>query len=369
MEILKNEGLSFDDALLVPRRSDVLPNQVDVSTVLCGKLRLKVPFVSAGMDTVTESRLAAEIARLGGIGIIHKSMSAKLQAQQVAQVKAQKGAEDSAVDEKGQLLCGAAVGVTADMLERAGALIDAGVDVLTVDTAHGHSAGVINAVKNLRAAYPNIAIIAGNVATAAAVRDLAAAGADCVKVGIGPGSICTTRVVSGVGMPQLSAVMDCAAAGKECGVSIIADGGIKYSGDVVKALAAGADAVMLGSLFAAAEESPGETVERGGKKYKCYRGMGSTQAMKSGSGDRYFQNETKKYVPEGIAGVLPCRGKLADIIYQLQGGLRSGMGYCGAASLTALYERACFVKMTGSGLRESHPHDIEITSDEPNYSK
>lgn len=361
-------ALTFDDVLLVPRYSQVLPNEVSTATKLHDRIKLAIPLISAGMDTVTEWRLAAELAQLGGIGIIHKSMSAALQAEQVEAVKDITPREGAAVSSDGRLLCGAAVGVTGDALERIAALVAAGVDIIAVDTSHGHSRGVIEKVKEIKKAYPSLPVIAGNVATAEGVKALAEAGADCVKVGIGPGSICTTRVVSGVGVPQLTAILDCVEEARKRSVAIIADGGVKFSGDIVKALAAGADAVMIGSLFAAAEESPGETVERGGVLYKTYRGMGSTGAMKAGSGDRYFQNETKKYVPEGVEGEVVCRGALRDIVYQMTGGLRSGMGYNGALTLAELFERSVFVEISAAGLKESHPHDLAKTISEPNYT-
>lgn len=363
-------ALTFDDVLMVPQRSEVLPNEVCLKTSLADGVKLNIPFVSAGMDTVTEWELAAALAQLGGIGIIHKSMSIALQAEQVRTAKSVAvTGENAAVDASGRLLVGAAVGVTSDALARVELLVGAGVDIIAIDTAHGHSLGVLNKVAEIKKAFPSLRIIAGNVATGAGVKDLAAAGADCVKVGIGPGSICTTRVVSGIGVPQLTAVMNAAEAAKECGVRIIADGGIKFSGDIVKALGAGANAVMIGSLFASALESPGEVIESNGAVFKSYRGMGSTSAMKAGSGDRYFQNETKKFVPEGVEGVVPCKGKLADIVYQLVGGLRSGMGYNGAKDLAALSENAEFVQITQAGLTESHPHDLAGMKDEANYQR
>jgi IMP dehydrogenase len=273
-----------------------------------------------------------------------------------------------ATDSQGRLLAGAAVGIGSDMLERVEALYTAGVDVIALDSAHGHSQNIINAVKTIKEKYPELQLIAGNVATAKATEDLIQAGADCVKVGIGPGSICTTRVVAGVGVPQLTAVMDCAEVGKKYGVPVIADGGIKYSGDLPKAIAAGADTVMLGSLFAGTEESPGELVMYQGRSFKVYRGMGSEGAMSAGSGDRYFQNDTKKFVPEGVEGRVPYRGKIKDMIYQLIGGLKSGMGYCGTPTIAALKEDGLFTKITGAGLKESHPHDVQITKEPPNYS-
>ncbi len=478
--ILK-QAYTFDDVLLVPNKSEVLPKEVSLSTNLTKKIKLNIPLMSAGMDTVTESKMAIAIAREGGIGTIHKNMSIERQAIEVDRVKRQENgvitdpfflapentiedalslmskyrisgvpittegklvgiitnrdivfekdytrkisdvmtkenlitaSEGTTIDEakeilkqhkieklplvdednnlrglitikdiekaikfpnaakdsRGRLLCGAAVGVTFDMLERVEALVKAGVDIITIDTAHGHSKGVIEAVRRIKEVYPELQVIAGNVATAEATRDLIEAGADCIKVGIGPGSICTTRVVAGVGVPQLTAVMDCVEEAEKYGISVIADGGIKYSGDVVKALAAGAKVVMMGSMFAGCEESPGETEVYQGRSYKVYRGMGSLSAMASGSRDRYFQEGEKKLVPEGIEGRVPYKGYVADTIYQMLGGLRSGMGYLGARSLEDLYRTATFVVQTASGLRESHPHDVVITKEAPNYS-
>lgn len=475
------EALTFDDVLLVPRKSDVLPKDVDTSSYLTKKIKLNIPLMSAGMDTVTESKMAIAVAREGGIGIIHKNMTIEEQALEVDRVKRsehgvivdpfylQKGhviadAEElmgryrisgvpivdedmtlvgiltnrdvrfvkdesikiddvmtkenlvtakegvsleeaqeilmknkieklpivddnfklkglitikdiekkiqfpnSATDEKGRLLCGAAVGVTADMMERIAALVKSQVDVIVIDTAHGHSMGVINAVKKAKEAYPELQVIAGNVATKEATRELIEAGADCVKIGIGPGSICTTRVVAGVGVPQVSAVMDCAEEAAKYNVPVIADGGVKYSGDVVKAIAAGGAIVMMGSLFAGTEESPGERIIYKGRAFKSYRGMGSMGAMEKGSKDRYFQADQKKLVPEGVEGMVPFKGSVSDIIFQMVGGLRAGMGYCGAKTITDLME-AEFVKITGAGLKESHPHDITVTKEAPNYS-
>lgn len=475
------EALTFDDVLLVPRKSDVLPKDVDTSSHLTKKIKLNIPLMSAGMDTVTESKMAIAVAREGGIGIIHKNMTIEEQALEVDRVKRsehgvivdpfylQKGhviadAEElmgryrisgvpivdedmtlvgiltnrdvrfvkdesikiddvmtkenlvtakegvsleeaqeilmknkieklpivddnfklkglitikdiekkiqfpnSATDEKGRLLCGAAVGVTADMMERIAALVKSQVDVIVIDTAHGHSMGVINAVKKAKEAYPELQVIAGNVATKEATRELIEAGADCVKIGIGPGSICTTRVVAGVGVPQVSAVMDCAEEAAKYNVPVIADGGVKYSGDVVKAIAAGGAIVMMGSLFAGTEESPGERIIYKGRAFKSYRGMGSMGAMEKGSKDRYFQADQKKLVPEGVEGMVPFKGSVSDIIFQMVGGLRAGMGYCGAKTITDLME-AEFVKITGAGLKESHPHDITVTKEAPNYS-
>ena len=472
---------TFDDALLMPNKSEILPREVTTRTQLTKKITLNIPLMSAGMDTVTESKMAIAMAREGGIGIIHKNMTIEQQAKEVDKVKRQENgvitdpiylSEDhliqdaenlmaqyrisgvpvtkdgklvgiitnrdiifetdfqkkisevmtkenlitanekttveeakeilkkhkieklplvddegnlkglitmkdiekvkkfpnAAKDAKGRLLCGAGVGVTANMMERIDALVKAQVDVIVLDTAHGHSQGVLEAVKKIKATYPELQVIAGNVATAEAVEDLIKAGADCVKVGIGPGSICTTRVVAGVGVPQLTAVMDCAEMGRKYGIPVIADGGLKYSGDIVKALAAGASVAMLGSLFAGCEEAPGEMEIYQGRSYKVYRGMGSLAAMECGSKDRYFQEGNKKLVPEGVEGRVAYKGLVADTIFQLIGGIRSGMGYLGSKDLDTLYETARFVVQTGAGLRESHPHDINITKEAPNYS-
>lgn len=476
------EGLTFDDVLLVPRKSEVFGKEIDVSTVLAPGVKLNIPFISSAMDTVTESALAIAMAREGGIGIIHKNMPIELQAEHVDRVKRSESgvitnpfsltpehhvydAEElmakyrisgvpivnadnrlvgiltnrdlrfvhdysikikevmtqeglvtapvgttlqqaegilqkhkieklplvddnfglkglitikdiekaiqfpnSAKDVQGRLLVGAAVGVSKDVLERAAALVKAGIDVIVVDSAHGHHINIAETVKKLRALYPDLPIIAGNVATGDGTRDLIKAGASMVKVGIGPGSICTTRVIAGIGVPQITAIYDCAQAAAEFGVPIIADGGIKYSGDVVKAIAAGASAVMIGSLFAGTDESPGESEIFQGRKFKVYRGMGSLGAMKEGSKDRYFQENESKLVPEGIEGRVAYKGPMADTVYQLVGGLRSGMGYCGARNIQELIHDTQFVRITGAGLKESHPHDIQITKEAPNYS-
>ena len=475
------EGITFDDVLLVPAYSEVIPNQVDVSTYLTKKIRLNIPFMSAGMDTVTEHRMAIAMARQGGIGIIHKNMSIEAQAEEVDKVKrseygvitdpfylspehtlkdadelmakfrisgvpitegkklvgiitnrdlkfeedysrkikecmtsehlvtAKEGVTmeeakrilakarvaklpivdddfnlkglitikdiekqikypNSAKDGQGRLLCGAAIGITANVLERTEALVKAKVDVVVLDSAHGHSANVIRCVKMIKEKFPELQVIAGNVATAEATRSLIEAGADAVKVGIGPGSICTTRVVAGIGVPQITAVMDCYEVAKEYGVPIIADGGIKYSGDVTKALAAGGSVCMMGSMFAGCDESPGSFELYQGRKYKVYRGMGSIAAMENGSKDRYFQLDAKKLVPEGVEGRVAYKGYVEDTVFQLLGGLRAGMGYCGAHSVKELQENGRFIKITAAALRESHPHDIHITKEAPNYS-
>ena len=345
------EGLTFDDVLLVPSYSEVLPSEVSLAARFSRNVPLGIPFASAAMDTVTESALAAAIATEGGIGVIHKNMSAEAQAAEVAAVKA-----------KGFRVA-AAVGVRA--LDRVKALVDAGVDVIVVDSAHGHSKGVIDTLKEIKASF-KVDVVAGNIATAEAALALVEAGADGVKVGIGPGSICTTRIVAGIGMPQLTAVASVAEALEGSGVPVIADGGIRYSGDIVKALAAGADCVMCGNLFAGTDEAPGEIIEADGACFKSYRGMGSDDAMRAGSADRYFQSGARKLVPEGVVARTPYKGKLSDVIFQLAGGLRAGMGYVGAPDLAAL-RKAKFVRITASGIRESHPHDITITKTSPNY--
>lgn len=475
------EGLTFDDVLLIPAKSDVTPNMIELKTNLTKTITLNTPIMTAAMDTVTESKMAIAIAREGGIGIIHKNMTIEQQVDEVDKVKrsengvivnpfflspvdsvrdadalmgkykisgvpivengklvgiftnrdlrfisdpAQKigevmtkenlitapvgttlqGAQEilrkhkieklplvdengflkglitikdieksvqypnTARDKSGRLLCGAAIGITPDVLERAGALIKAQADVLVLDSAHGHSKNIMVTLDKVKNAFPDIPVIAGNVATAAAAEDLIKAGADAVKVGIGPGSICTTRVVAGIGVPQITAIYDCACAAEKYGVPIIADGGIKYSGDIVKALAAGANTVMLGSLLAGCEEAPGDVEIYQGRSFKVYRGMGSLAAMKKGSADRYFQEKDKKLVPEGVEGRVPYKGSVADTIFQLVGGIKSGMGYCGSQTIPVLQEKAQFIRITGAGLKESHPHDIYITKEAPNYS-
>ena len=477
----RKEGLTFDDVLLVPAESNVLPADVDVKTRLARDIVLNTPIMTAAMDTVTEFRMAIAIAREGGVGIIHKNMSIADQADQVDKVKRSENGvivnpfflspehyvfdanelmgkyrisgvpvvengklvgiltnrdlrfltdynikikevmtkdnlvtapvgttlseaqeilrhhkieklplvdndgvlkglitikdiekavqyPNSARDKSGRLLCGAAIGVTADVLERAQALVEAQVDILCLDSAHGHSQGILDCVRKVKAAFPNIALIAGNVATAEGTEALIEAGADCVKVGIGPGSICTTRVVAGIGVPQITAVYDACCVAAKHDIPVIADGGIKYSGDIVKALAAGANAVMLGSLLAGCEESPGESEIFQGRQFKVYRGMGSLGAMAKGSSDRYFQQNNKKLVPEGVEGRVPYKGMLSESIYQLLGGISSGMGYCGCETIEQLHEKSQFIRITGAGLKESHPHDIYITKEAPNYS-
>jgi IMP dehydrogenase len=474
-------ALTFDDVLLVPGMSETLPRDVDTSTTLARDIKLNIPIISAGMDTVTEGRMAIALAREGGCGVIHKNLSIEAQAKQVDRVKRSEhgvisdpfclGPDDlvtkalevmahyhisgvpivdetgklvgiltnrdlrfeenfqqpirnvmtsenlvtapvgttleeakkilgryrieklplvddsfrlrglitlkdiekakqypqSARDRGGRLLAAAAVGVTPDVLTRVGALVEGGVDVVVLDTAHGHSRGVIETTRRIKEAYPELALVAGNVVTAEGTAALFEAGADAVKVGVGPSAICTTRVVAGIGLPQISAVIECAGAAKSFGRPIISDGGIRYSGDVVKAIAAGADAVMIGSLFAGTEESPGEMEIYQGRSYKVYRGMGSLGAMRDGSSDRYFQTGVQKFVPEGIEGRVPYRGSLSDTVFQLVGGLKQGMGYCGVRDLGELKDKTRFVQVTGAGLRENHPHDVQITKEAPNY--
>lgn len=368
------EGFTFDDVLLIPAESHVLPNEVDLSTQLAPNLKLNVPFLSASMDTVTETKMATTMARNGGLGVIHKNMSADDQAKMVAAVKAIENDAsqypNAAVDANNHLLVAAAVGVTSDTFDRASALLNAGADAIIIDTAHGHSAGVLRKVAEIRHQLPDATLIAGNVATVEGTRALFEAGVDVVKVGIGPGSICTTRVVAGVGVPQLTAIYDAAQVAREFGKPIIADGGMKYSGDIVKALAAGGNAVMFGSMFSGTDEAPGDIIEDGGKKYKTYRGMGSLASMSHGSADRYFQggvNEANKLVPEGIEARVEYKGSVNDIIFQMVGGLRSGMGYTGSATIQDLIDNAQFVRILNAGLIESHPHDVQITKAAPNY--
>ncbi|WP_373751688.1 IMP dehydrogenase [Weissella soli] len=369
-------GLTFDDVLMVPAPSDVTPNTVSTKTELTPTLTLNIPILSAAMDTVTESRLAIRLAQLGGLGVVHKNM---LIEQQAAEVKRVKDAPvdlglnpNAAVDANGRLLVAGAVGVTNDTLDRVAAMVEAGVDAIVLDSAHGHSTGVLRKVTEVREAFPELNIIAGNIATGAGAAALYDAGADVVKVGIGPGSICTTRVVAGTGVPQVTAIIEAATTAAQYGKTIVADGGIKWSGDIVKAIAAGGNAVMLGSMLAGTDETPGEVLEDSttGKKFKAYRGMGSIAAMENGSKDRYFQGEVKevnKMVPEGIEARTEYKGTLADVVFQLIGGLRSGMGYTGSASIKDLVEKGQFIQITNAGLIESHPHDVEITVAAPNY--
>ncbi len=476
------DGVTFDDVLLIPAKSEVTPDMVSLGTRLTNKIKLNIPLMSAAMDTVTEADMAIAMAREGGAGVIHKNMTIEQQAEEVDKVKrnengvisnpftlaennfvyeaddlmhkfrisgvpicdengylvgiitnrdmrfltnynvrigdvmtrenlvtAPKGTTleqaqeilrhhkieklplidengklcglitikdilktlkypNSAKDSRGRLLCGAAIGVTKDVLDRAGALLEANADFLVLDSAHGHSKGIIECVAKVKDAFPEAQIIAGNIATAEAARDLIKAGADAVKVGIGPGSICTTRVVSGIGVPQITAIMNAASVAAEMNIPVIGDGGVKYSGDIVKAIAAGADVIMVGSLLAGCEESPGESEIYQGRQFKVYRGMGSLAAMEKGSKDRYFQTGTKKLVPEGVEGRVPYKGPVSDTVYQLMGGLRSGMGYCGTPTVEDLKVNGKFTKISAAGLRESHPHDINITKEAPNYS-
>lgn len=372
-KILEKDALTFDDVLLVPQYSEITPDMADVSTKLTNTFKMNVPFLSAAMDTVSEHKLVTALALAGGLGVIHKNMSIADQAKEVEMVKNyefdnEKNKKALLIDKKGRLCVGAAIGVTADMMDRVHALMDAGVDVFVLDSAHGDSKNIINAIKNLRLEYPSMELIAGNVATYEGALDLMKAGASAVKVGMGPGSICTTRIIAGIGVPQLQAVMDCARASKEMNVPIIADGGIKYSGDVVKALAAGANTVMLGGLFATCEEAPGDIFESNGKKYRTYRGMGSIEAMAKGSTDRYFQTGHKKFVAEGVQGIVEVKTTVEELVFQLVGGLKAGMGYCGSKDIPTLQEKGTFIKITNNALLESHPHDISIDKGEPNYS-
>ncbi|MFT8324681.1 IMP dehydrogenase [Oenococcus sicerae] len=368
-------GLTFDDVLLVPLKSEVTPDQVQLGTDLTPTLHLNIPILSAAMDTVTEGRLATQLALNGGLGVIHKNMLIADQAKEVAKVKTVDIDADkypnAATDQSGRLIAAAGVGVTNDTLERVKALVDAGADAIIVDSAHGHSEGVLRKIRQIRELYPTLNIIGGNIATPQGAQALYDAGADVAKVGIGPGSICTTRVVAGVGVPQITAITDAAEVAEKNGKTIIADGGLKWSGDIVKAIAAGGNAVMLGSMLAGTAEAPGQViVGEDGKKYKSYRGMGSMAAMQNGSKDRYFQGEVKevnKLVPEGIEAVTPYKGKVDDVIFEDLGGLRSGMGYTGSATINDLIERGQFVRITNAGLVESHPHDVHITKQAPNY--
>ncbi len=350
------QGLTFDDVLLVPSYSEVLPREVKTTASFTRHIGLDIPLVSAAMDTVTERAMAIAMAQSGGIGVIHKNMSIERQAANVAAVKAH-----------GHRVA-AGIGITADVIDRARALVEAGVDAVVLDSAHGDSAGVISALRRVKAEFPGLDVVVGNIATGEAASRLVDAGADALKVGIGPGSICTTRVVAGVGVPQISAIYEVAKAVEGAGVPVMADGGIRYSGDVVKALAAGADTVMLGSMFAGTDEAPGDIVEQGSSKFKTYRGMGSVDAMKAGSGDRYFQNGAKKLVPEGVVARVPYKGSVSDIVFQIMGGLRSGMGYCGAGDISQLH-KARFVQITSNGLVENHPHDVSMIESAPNYHK
>lgn len=369
------KGLTFDDVLLIPAESHVLPNEVKLDTKLAPNLQLHIPLISAGMDTVTEGNMAIAMAENGGLGVIHKNLSIEAQVEEVKKAKSKTvdpNLPHPAVDDQGRLLAAAAVGVTSDTFERAESLLEAGADAIVIDTAHGHSAGVLRKIKEIREHFPNATLIAGNVATGEGTAALFDAGVDVVKVGIGPGSICTTRIVAGVGVPQITAIYDAASVAQKYGKKIIADGGIKYSGDVVKALAAGGNAVMLGSMFSGTTETPGTIFTNEGKQFKSYRGMGSVGAMSQqhGSSDRYFQggvNEANKLVPEGVEALVPYKGDVSNIIYQIDGGLRAGMGYVGAGTIEELIENSQFVQITNAGLRESHPHDVQMAKEAPNY--
>ncbi len=369
------KGLTFDDVLLIPAESHVLPNEVKLDPKLAPNLQLHIPLISAGMDTVTEGNMAIAMAENGGLGVIHKNLSIEVQVEEVKKAKGKTvdpNLPHPAVDDQGRLLAAAAVGVTSDTFERAESLLEAGADAIVIDTAHGHSAGVLRKIKEIREHFPNATLIAGNVATGEGTAALFDAGVDVVKVGIGPGSICTTRIVAGVGVPQITAIYDAASVAQKYGKKIIADGGIKYSGDVVKALAAGGNAVMLGSMFSGTTEAPGTIFTNEGKQFKSYRGMGSVGAMSQqhGSSDRYFQggvNEANKLVPEGVEALVPYKGDVSNIIYQIDGGLRAGMGYVGAGTIKELIENSQFVQITNAGLRESHPHDVQMAKEAPNY--
>lgn len=372
-ERINSTALTFDDVLLVPAYSEVLPREVSTKARFTRNISLNIPIVSAAMDTVSEKAMAIMLARKGGISVVHKNMSIEAQARQIREVKEYPAEGDKipCLDAEGRLRVAAGVGITTDVLDRVTALVEAGVDAIVLDSAHGDSHGVVEALRKIKAVYPELDTVVGNIATAEAAVRLIEAGADSLKVGIGPGSICTTRIIAGVGVPQISAIYDVAKAAEGSGVPVIADGGLRYSGDIVKALAAGGDSVMIGSMFAGTDEAPGEIFEENGRKFKSYRGMGSVDAMKAGSRDRYFQDgedSTKKLVPEGVVARVPYKGSVADIIYQLVGGIRSGMGYCGAADIDALHS-ARFVRITANGLVENHPHDITITGNTPNYHK
>ncbi len=371
------QALTFDDVLLVPGYSETHPNSIDLSTRLTKGIKLNIPLISAAMDTVTESRLAIAIARMGGVGVIHKNLSIEEQCLEIKKVKTQETPSTSKevehhssnFDQRGRLLVGAALGVSPELMERAEALVSHEVDFFCLDSSHGHSLGVIQSIKDLKKRFPSVPLLAGNVATYEGAKALIEAGADCIKIGIGPGSICTTRIVTGAGMPQLTAIAEASRACREKQIPCIADGGIKCSGDISKAIAAGADSVMLGGLFAGTEESPGDTITFEGRTYKSYRGMGSLAAMKAGSKDRYFQEnaDLNKLVPEGIEGQVPFKGKLEDVVIQLVGGLRAGMGLSGSSNVQDFIMRSRFVQITNAGLKESHAHDVIMAKESPNY--
>ncbi len=371
------EALTFDDVLLVPKESDILPKDVNLERKLTKRITLKIPLISSPMDTITEHKMAIAMALCGGLGVIHKNMSFEAQAKEVEIVKNFNEIEDKdshvakpSVDKRGKLLVAAALGISEDRYKRIEKLIEAGADIIVIDTAHGHSQNVLKAIKEIKKLYSNIDVIAGNIATSEGAKALIDAGVDAIKIGIGAGSICTTRIIAGIGVPQLTAISDASEIAKKNNVGSIADGGIKYSGDIVKAFAIGADAIMAGGLFSSTYEAPGDVIIIDGKKYKPYRGMGSVGAMIQGSKDRYFQSEVvskSKFVPEGIEGVTEYKGHVADVIYQIIGGVRAGMGYVGAKTINELQEKAEFVKITNQGLAESHVHDVKITSKAPNY--
>lgn len=373
MKIL-NEALTFDDVLLVPSYSEVLPNEVSLKTKLTRNISLNIPILSAAMDTVTGEKMGIAISLEGGIGFVHKNMKIEEQAKIIKKIKNIKfnikDFPNACIDKSENLRVGAAVGISTDLYERVDALVNAGVDVITLDSAHGHSVRIIEALKEIKEKHTDLDVIAGNIVTAKAAKDLADAGADAIKIGVGPGSICTTRIVAGVGVPQLTAIMDIFAVLKDTKIGIIADGGIKYSGDLAKAIAAGAHVAMLGSMLAGTEESLGKVIEKNGIKYKVYEGMGSLSAMKRGSKDRYFQQNKSqnKLVPEGIEAVTAYKGHLSDVILQLTGGLRAGMGYCGAKNIESFRYNSQFVKISKAGLVESHPHDVSLIKSSPNYS-
>ena len=374
MSIKIREALTFDDVLLVPKESDILPKDVNLENKLTKRITLKIPLISSPMDTITEHKMAIAMALCGGLGVIHKNMSLEAQAKEVELVKnfneLDSEENKASVDKNGKLLVAAAIGISDDRYKRIEKLIEAGSDIIVIDTAHGHSQNVLKAIKEIKNLYSNIDVIAGNIATSDGAKALIDAGVDAIKIGIGAGSICTTRIIAGIGVPQLTAISDASQIAKKNNVGSIADGGIKYSGDIVKAFAIGADAIMAGGLFSSTYEAPGDVIIIDGKKYKPYRGMGSVGAMIQGSKDRYFQSEVinkSKFVPEGIEGVTEYKGHVADVIYQIIGGVRAGMGYVGAKNIGELQEKAEFVKITNQGLAESHVHDVKITSKAPNY--
>ena len=373
MSLKIREALTFDDVLLVPKESDILPKDVNLERKLTKKITLKIPLISSPMDTITEHKMAIAMALCGGLGVVHKNMPLEMQAKEVESVKNFNEIENknlSSVDKNGKLLVAAAIGISEDRYKRIEKIIEAGVDIIVIDTAHGHSQNVLKAIKEIKKLYSDIDVIAGNIATSEGAKALIDAGVDAIKIGIGAGSICTTRIIAGIGVPQLTAILDASQIAKKNNVGSIADGGIKYSGDIVKAFAVGADAIMAGGLFSSTYEAPGDVIIIDGKKYKPYRGMGSVGAMIQGSKDRYFQSEVinkSKFVPEGIEGVTEYKGHVADVIYQIIGGVRAGMGYVGAKNIDELQEKAEFVKITNQGLAESHVHDVKITSKAPNY--